>query len=317
MSILAQAHSLVRQGRGKEAVTLVREAADDGDPEANYALANWRIYGLHGPRDMALAHERLDRAVAGGHAEAILTKAALLANGTGCERDETTAVQMLRNIRDIAPSAALQLEIVSRMPGPNEVAKFPKEVLSEHPSICVVRDLLSVEECAYLRSVAEPHLQPSFVIDPRTRTRVPHPVRRSMGMSFSPTMEDLVISRINLRVAQVSGTKPDAGEPLHVLRYAAGDEYKPHLDALPGAQNQRIRTVLLYLNEGFGGGATRFERIGLEFTGRPGDALIFSNVDQEGDPDPRSEHAGRPVLSGHKWLATRWIRESPYSALDQ
>jgi prolyl 4-hydroxylase len=306
----------MQQGRRQEAVMLVQGAADGGDPEANYALANWRVYGLYGPRDLAAAHERLDRAVASGHSKAALTKAALLANGTGGERDESAAMQLLENFRDISPAAASQLVLLNKMPPLSEVGKLSREVLFEQPLISVVRDLLSAEECAYLTRMAEPHLQPSFVIDPRTGARVPHPVRRSMGMSFSPTLEDLVIRRINIRVAHVSGTNVDAGEPLHMLRYAVGDEYKPHLDALPGSENPRMWTVLLYLNSDFSGGATGFDRLGLEFTGRPGDALIFLNVDEEGNPDPMAEHSGRPVSSGHKWLATRWIRRGPYDVWD-
>jgi prolyl 4-hydroxylase len=40
--------------------------------------------------------------------------------------------------------------------------------------------------------------------------------------------------------------------------------------------------------------------------------LMFENVAADGRPDRRSRHAGRPVLSGTKWLATRWIRSAPY-----
>jgi prolyl 4-hydroxylase len=70
--------------------------------------------------------------------------------------------------------------------------------------------------------------------------------------------------------------------------------------------------VLVYLNQGYAGGETEFELAGLTFAGGEGDALLFRNVDDSGQPDPATRHAGLPVTSGTKWLATRWIRQRPY-----
>jgi prolyl 4-hydroxylase len=72
----------------------------------------------------------------------------------------------------------------------------------------------------------------------------------------------------------------------------------------------------LYLNDAYEGGATRFEARGIDFRGNAGDALIFSNVDEAGAPDSAARHAGLPVSSGVKWLATRWIRQRPYHLTD-
>jgi prolyl 4-hydroxylase len=186
------------------------------------------------------------------------------------------------------------------------------EALCEAPIIKRYPALLTSRECAYLTGMAEPHLRPSFVTNPQTGARMPHPIRTSMGMSFGPTQEDLVIRRINERIAHASGTEVACGEPLHMLRYAPGQEYKPHTDSMPGEANQRVWTVLIYLNGEFEGGATQFPRVDFEFRGAPGDALIFRNVDADGRSDPASLHAGLPVTVGAKWLATRWIRAEPW-----
>jgi prolyl 4-hydroxylase len=95
-----------------------------------------------------------------------------------------------------------------------------------------------------------------------------------------------------------------------VLRYVAGQEYRPHFDWLDQAANQRLWTALVYLNEDYEGGATAFVRTGLEVRGKTGDVLLFSNAQEDGHGDPLAEHAGRPVTSGTKFLATRWIREA-------
>jgi len=294
------------------AVEDVERAAAAGERDALFQLANWRLFGVNGPRDLAAAHQLLSRAGALGHVEAVRLQAILTVNGTGRVSDPQAAAAMLERIRTRDLYAELQLSFSARMRSDEEAARLPCEELSHRPLVRVVRGLLTVEECRYLAGMAEPHLQPSFVIDPRTGARIPHPVRTSSGMSFGPDGEDLVVHRINRRLARITGTEVGWGEPLHVLRYAPGEEYRPHIDALPGVANQRQWTVLLYLNHGYGGGETRFDLAGVQFRGGEGDALVFRNVDDQGRPDPRTRHAGLPVTGGVKWLATRWIRSAPY-----
>jgi prolyl 4-hydroxylase len=316
MSILDDANRLAAAGQGQAAVELVRNAAKSGDPEALFAVANWRLFGLHGPRDLQEAHRLLDQARAAGHIEATRLKATLVGNGTGCPSNLGKAAKILRDIQTRDPFANIQLVFSQKMRSESEAARLRSEQLCESPHIRVVRGLLSKEECGYLIALAGPELQPSFVIDPRTGGRMPHPVRTSSGMSFGPTMEDRVIHLINRRLAKVTRTRVECGEPLHMLKYLPGEEYKVHLDALPGATNQREWTVLLYLNDEYTGGATRVEARDIEFRGGVGDALIFRNVLDSGLGDPDARHAGLPVETGTKWLATRWIRKSTYHPWD-
>lgn len=176
----------------------------------------------------------------------------------------------------------------------------------------MVQGLLAPEECRYLMTLAEPRLQPSVIVDPTTGRRRPDPVRKSLGASFGPLEEDIIVHAINRRIARASGTDVQCGEPLHTLCYHAGDQYLPHVDTLPGESNQRAVTVLVYLNDDYVGGETEFDQIGQRFRGRQGDALIFRNLDGAGRPDPQTRHAGLPIITGRKWLATRWIRIRQY-----
>jgi prolyl 4-hydroxylase len=269
MNMLAQADRLARSGRQKEAVLLVRQAAATGDVDALFMVANWHLLGLYGSRDLAQAHDLLGRAARGGHAEAGRLMAFLIGNGTGCTSDPERARQMLQPLIGRDPYAALQLAFLPKMPAPTQIAQLKAEVLSEQPTVRRVPGLLLPEECAYLRTLAEPALQPSFVIDPQTRARIPNPVRTSTGMSFGPIEEDLVIHAINRRLAMITGTDVSWGEPLHILKYQPGQEYKPHVDALPGVKNQRHWTVLVYLNDGYDGGETHFPELGVTIRGRP------------------------------------------------
>lgn len=161
-------------------------------------------------------------------------------------------------------------------------------------------------------TLAEPLFEPSVILDPRTGERRPDPVRTSDGMSFGPLDEDMVINAINHRIAMATGTRYDHGEPLHMLRYRGGQEYRPHGDALPGSGNLRNWTAIMYLNDNYEGGETEFPFIGVSFKASAGDMLVFCNVNSAGEAEPLSRHAGLPVTGGTKYIATRWIHEKPY-----
>jgi prolyl 4-hydroxylase len=98
-----------------------------------------------------------------------------------------------------------------------------------------------------------------------------------------------------------------------VLSYAPGQEYRQHSDAIGGVapNQQRVLTFLVYLNEDYEGGETAFPAAGIKVRGRTGDGLLFRNASAEGVPDPCAVHAGLPVTSGAKLIASRWIRAAP------
>ena len=312
MDVIDRANQLAANGQREAAVKLVRDAAEAGDVVALFALANWRLYGLFGSRDIAEAHRLLDLAHAGGSSEAARLKATLMANGTGIPPSVEGATRLLEEIAPGDPVAAAQLGMLGAVEKKNDVSDREIVELSADPVIRSVKQLLSREECAYLIALAQPEMRPSFVIDPRTGGQMPHPVRTSHGMNFGPTSEEPAVRLLNQRMADATGTKVENGEPLHILRYAPGQQYKPHLDAIPDAGNQRTWTVLVYLNADYTGGETQFDLLGIKHRGEVGDALIFRNVNDQGQLDPRLRHAGLAVESGLKWLATRWIRAKPH-----
>jgi prolyl 4-hydroxylase len=314
MSVMAEARRLATEGRHADGAALVERAAAERDAEAMFVLAHWRLYAMHGPRDLATALLLLEGAGELGHIEAVRVHAALVGNGTGCQADPALAKALLERIRDRDTQADAQLVLAQAMRAEEEFSAAMGEMLSGSPLVKIVRAAFTAQECAYLRAAAHPRLQPSFVIDPASGRRMAHPVRNSTGTNFGPIEEDLVVRRINLRLALLTGTDVTCGEPLHVLHYVPGQEYRLHSDALSGTENQRDWTALIYLNANYAGGETRFETGGLAVRGAEGDVLIFRNVDAAGRPDAATRHAGLPVTSGTKWLASRWIRRYPYNA---
>jgi prolyl 4-hydroxylase len=69
--------------------------------------------------------------------------------------------------------------------------------------------------------------------------------------------------------------------------------------------------VVTYLNADFEGGPTRFPKLGVEYRGGVGDAVIFANVFRDGQPDMNTLHEGAPVTAGRKWVLSQWIRAVP------
>jgi prolyl 4-hydroxylase len=84
------------------------------------------------------------------------------------------------------------------------------------------------------------------------------------------------------------------------------------MDFLPGAENQRLVTGLVYLNHGYEGGETAFVKADFKVKGRKGDAILFRNIHADRRADQMAEHAGLPVVRGVKLLASVWMRERTF-----
>jgi prolyl 4-hydroxylase len=255
---------------------LFAKAAQAGDRQAHYYVTNLMGSGIAGPRDWPGALARLEREARNDPARAKTAKllAAMKLDGEGDPRDVSTG-----------------------------------EIVSQAPHVTRHKRLFSDSECAYVLFAAKPGYGPSIVYDSQQRL-VRDPIRTSEGSTLHWLIEDPAIHALNRRIAAASGSDADQGEAVQVLRYAAGQEYKAHFDAVPGAANQRHLTALVWLNHDYRGGETAFLRTGLELKGKRGDAIVFRNALPDGRLDPLTEHAGRPVTNGTKYLYSRWIRES-------
>ncbi|WP_294063205.1 2OG-Fe(II) oxygenase [Sphingomonas sp.] len=308
----------LEQGRSDDAYALLQQAAAAGDTDALMQLAVWHLSGTIFARDLPAARHLLGRAAALGHADAALIEIALTANGSGGTADWKTAAQLLDRAARKDPLAAEYLELLRKMDLDEDGA--PRELpqsapLHPKPRIEHFARFCTPEECVHIASLTANFLQPASVFDPRSGKMIAHPIRSSDNAVVGPTQESLVVQAINRRIAAATGTATEQGEPLTVLRYAPGQQYRPHLDTLPSpVSNQRIRTAILYLNANFTGGETEFPLLGIKVAPGAGDLLVFDNVDAQGAPEPLSRHAGLPVISGTKWIATRWIRARPTSA---
>lgn len=191
----------------------------------------------------------------------------------------------------------------------------------EDPSIVVLKNVLSPEECAELVSQVAGRMTRSSVISNNNGGTETHLHRTSRGGMFQRGESELV-KRIESRIASLINWPVEYGEGLQVLSYGPGDEYRPHYDwfdpSLPGPRKhmehggQRVGTLIMYLSDVESGGSTSFPNVSFEVLPELGSAVFFANVTPDGEPDPKTLHAGTPVISGSKLIATKWLRQWPY-----
>lgn len=188
-----------------------------------------------------------------------------------------------------------------------------------NPRVIVFGDLVSDEECDALIAAARQRLARSLTVETQTGGEALNVDRTSDGMFFERG-ENPVVARLEQRIAKLLQWPLEFGEGLQILRYAPGAQYRPHYDYFdpgePGTPvilrrgGQRVATLVMYLQEPEQGGATTFPDVGLEVAPKRGIGVFFSY--ERPDPATRTLHGGAPVLSGEKWVATKWLREREF-----
>lgn len=196
----------------------------------------------------------------------------------------------------------------------------PAVVELNTPYVRSMRGLLTAEECDYLCAKGADRLEPA-----RVGQGTLHEARTNEAATFDLMHSSVLVQSIDTRIALALDAPPENGERLVLLRYLTGQAYAPHFDWLdpeaPGdaaaieAGGQRLATLITYLNADFTGGETHFLRTNVAFRGLKGDALLWSNVLPDGSVDAATEHAGRPPLSGEKYLLSKWMRNRSQAQL--
>jgi prolyl 4-hydroxylase len=281
------------------------------EADALFEAAAARLRGEGGIRDVPAARELFRQSAGAGKVEAAVIFANFLAAGIGGPRQWRDALRLLAALAEVNPRSRRELERIEAMALDSDgdpLAVPQGEPLSVTPAVTRFPAFFSPAECVWLSQAAAPMLEPAVVVDPASGRQMRDKVRVCDSVGFTWPLENPAVHALNRRIAAATGTTPGQGEPLQVLRYRPGGEYRPHFDAIPGFANQRVMTMLVWLNHDYEGGETHFPSAGLKLKGRPGDALLFRNTGPDGRRDPASGHAGLPVTAGEKLIASRWIR---------
>lgn len=196
----------------------------------------------------------------------------------------------------------------------NSTRKMRVTLLNRDPEILLVRNFVTQDEANALIEAADARLKRSTTVCDKPGGCVVE--QRTSSSAAVPDNTDT--ARIQAR-GRIFGRMPFA-EPLQVVRYGPGEEYKPHLDAFSATDDggrraiaqyegrQREATLLIYLQAPEKGGDTIFPRIGLSVPPLPLAAVYWRNVRPDGSIDERTLHGGAPVSMGTKYAANLWLR---------
>ena len=190
-------------------------------------------------------------------------------------------------------------------------------LLCDSPRVVLATGAVSTTLTKALVALAEPRMRSALVSG---KDGGAGSSGRTCHVTWLAHDEDTVVQTIVGAMAAVAGLDSHHAERLQVIRYSNGGEYKPHFDSYDldtecgrrctARRGQRMHTALLYLNDDFVGGATRFPRLGFEVHPCEGAVLTFDNCEKGSTHrHEKSLHAGAPVEKGEKWAATIWFRE--------
>lgn len=177
----------------------------------------------------------------------------------------------------------------------------------DEPLIVVLGNMLSDEECDELIRLSSDKMKRSKI----GTTREENQLRTSSSM-FIEESENLIVARIEKRIATVMNIPIEHGEGLQILQYTPGQQYKAHHDffsSTSNVTNNRISTLVMYLNDVEQGGETFFPHLNFSVSPRKGMAVYFEYFYADQTLNDLTLHGGAPVEVGEKWVATQWMRK--------
>lgn len=179
----------------------------------------------------------------------------------------------------------------------------------DEPLILILENVLSSEECDLMIDLATARMQRAKIGNSHDVSDV----RTSSSMFFEES-ENESIKQVESRVAELMNIPISHAEPLQVLRYQPGEQYHPHFDYFTKGNdvNNRISTLVMYLNDVEEGGETYFPSLHFSVTPKKGSAVYFEYFYNDAHLNELTLHAGHPVAAGEKWVATQWMRRQRY-----
>jgi len=190
------------------------------------------------------------------------------------------------------------------------------EVLNDTPRVVYYHNVLTSSECDYVIANID-NFEKSMGFDLETKQSKPTEWRTSSGYhDFNDKFK-----YITERSAELSNYPFANIEQLQVLQYKPGEFYKPHNDyfnfppTIVSTDNDRVATIIFYLNDDFTGGTTEFPTLNINVKPRKGSALFF-DYKYTAEINKLTLHGGMPVDSGVKYVATSWIRGNQWRHAD-
>ncbi|MCQ6561806.1 2OG-Fe(II) oxygenase [Paenibacillus mendelii] len=195
----------------------------------------------------------------------------------------------------------------------NKIVTTDKEIhiigKIDDPLILILENVLSCAECDTLIDLAQNKMQRAKI----GKSHEVSNIRTSSSMFFEESENEL-IRKIETRVSELMNIPVSHAEPLQILHYKASEQYQPHFDYFTSDNviNNRISTMVIYLNDVEEGGETYFPSLRFTVTPKKGSAVYFEYFYNDNHMNELTLHGGNPVAVGEKWVATQWMRRQRY-----
>ena len=287
---------------------LLMAAATQGDIHSAMVLSHRHILG----------DKRIDAALAAYWCEA----AKQMGHPCALEYSAEIKTAAQSDAPDIAESPLLDLPALKKIFASEFGIALPKQTtLFDRPTVKSFKELVPVELCHHLIGVSAPGMYVASVINPKTGAPEADPQKDCMQRIFLPMEMDIASHVVRVRMAASAGMTIEHGEYLQVLLYSPGQVFVPHLDGFEGTPEsnsdllrggQRVKSVLLYLNDNYEGGETHFCVMNEKIKGDEGEAIVIHNVLDDGTLDDQSVHEAFATTEGTKWIASLYMREDPF-----
>lgn len=185
-----------------------------------------------------------------------------------------------------------------------------KNINNDNYVIIEIDNFLSNDECNDLVTYADSkHYQNSLLVG-----NILSPARKSNQVWIYDSENKIALKISNL-VRTLTGSSIDHMEPLQLLRYGKGEYFGAHYDA--DNELDRIYTIIIYLNDEYTGGITRFNNLNYNIKPKKGKAVLFKSIVNEvptvyNQVIEKSIHQGCEIYSGIKYICNKWVHINKY-----
>jgi len=294
-------------------VAAIEALAAAGDADALCTLATLRAAGAWTSHSWPEAMDLLQQAAELGSVDARSQLGLLSPDRTLADRVRAGDLRDEGRWRELRHS--INLEEWVRPRPPVQVCQVPR--------IWIAEEFARPELCEWLVSRGRDRFKPALMRDATTGVASALDSRTCSDFVFDVVDGAIVMLLLRIKISNATSIPVPHMEPPQIFHYAVGEEIKPHHDFLFDGETgygpdgsytgDRLATFLMYLNDGYEGGALEFPFAEYRYKGRTGDAIFFTSQ-REKKPDPKSLHGAEPITRGEKFILSQWIHDRPFTA---
>jgi prolyl 4-hydroxylase len=181
----------------------------------------------------------------------------------------------------------------------------------------IINNIINEQEANHIINKSSMQLHDSRILGETLDTKI----RKSKSTWLYK--DDPIVMKIMIKISNIVKLPIENAEALQVVKYDPNGYYNEHHDSCCDGHElctefikrggQRIKTILIYLNDEFTEGATNFPVLNKKFKPPKYSAVIFNPLATNSNKcHPKALHAGLPVKSGTKYVANLWFREKVF-----